>query len=460
MQLDEIKKIYFIGIKGVAMSGLAVICKQRGLEVFGSDVADKFITDKVLLDNKINVLDNFSKKNLDCRPDMIVIGTSWSEGNVEVVEAKKQKIQCLTDSELRGLLSREKRTIAVTGVHGKTTTTAFVAYLFDRAGLKPSFLIGTGLVPDLKSNASWFSGKHFIVEGDEYVKSKIDKTPKFLDLTPAVSVITSLEWEHVDVFPDLEIMEKYFSQLIEKTSDLVVACGDWPSITKIIAGHKDKAVTYGLGVDNDYQAYNIRPEFEKTIFSVRHSQEELGEFSIKLFGEHNVLNALAAIIVGLKEGIALEKIKEILPNFCGTQRRFEVKEKNGIIFVDDYAHHPTAIQTTLKAIRTRYPDKKIYCVFQPHTVSRTKALINDFAKSFGDVDCVVLADIFASAREPISDFTSKDLTLVTKKYKPNAVYGGNLDNVVKYLKPLIKSGDVIVTMGAGDVYKVVEKFSL
>ena len=312
-------------------------------------------------------------------------------------------------------------------------------------------------MPDLGANAAWGAGAHFIVEGDEYAKSRSDKTPKFLDLDPAVSVITSLEWEHVDVFRDLAIMEEYFRKLIEKTRDLIVACGDWPSISKIIAGHEAKVATYGFKKHNRWQAFNLKPEFDQTRFKVKNEDKDLGEFSLKLFGEHNVLNGLAAIIVGLNEGIELETIRETIRNFSGARRRFEVKEKNGVIFVDDYAHHPTEIKTTLKAIRQRYSDKPIYCVFQPHTVSRTKALLADFAGSFKLADKVIIADIFASAREPVSDFTSKDLTQEIKKHQPGAIYGGGLNQISEYLKDKIEPGTVLVTMGAGDVYRVRDK---
>jgi len=457
VDLTTIKKIYFIGIKGVAMSGLAVICKQKGLEVFGSDVAEKFITDKILAQAGIAVFEEFSSENLNCNPDLVVIGSSWGDDNIEVKEATKRKIPSISDAEMRGILSAEKRTIAVTGVHGKTTTTAMLAYLFTQAGQNPSFLVGTGMVADLGSNAKWAVGKHFIVEGDEYVRSKKDKTPKFLDLEPAISIITSLEWEHVDIFPEVESIEDVFRQLAGKTEDLVVACGDWPSVLRVISNFGKKTITYGMEQNNLWQAYDIRQEFEQTIFKVKKENKELAEFSLKLFGEHNVLNALAVIIVGLNEGISLEQIKNILKNFKGAERRFDVSQRQGITFVDDYAHHPSEIKTTLKAIRHRYADKKIWCVFQPHMVSRTKALLNDFAASFNDVDLVLFADIFASARESANDITSQDLTNEVKKHHPNAVYIGDLNQTIDYLKDKIRPEVVLVTMGAGDVYRVRDK---
>lgn len=456
IDLNKIEKIYFIGIKGVAMSGLAVICRQRGMAVFGSDVSEKFITDKILADHDIEVYENFSADNLNINPDLVVIGASWGPDHVEVSEANKRGMPHLTDSELRGILSREKKTIAVTGVHGKTTTTALIANIFRQAGLDPSFLIGTGQVPDLGSNAAWSVGKHFVVEGDEYIRAKDDNVSKFLDLDPAISIITSLEWEHVDVFPTLGVLEESFAKLIDKTGDLVVACGDWPSIKKIIANHEN-VVTYGLDQGNLYIARDIIHQFDKTTFKLFKLDQEIGRFETGLFGVHNVLNCCAAIIVGLNEGIGLEQIKIGLADFKGAERRFDVSEQNDIVFIDDYGHHPTEIKTTLEAVRHRYPDRQIWCVFQPHMVSRTKALLDDFVRSFGAADKVIFADIFASAREQSQDFTSRHLTEATKKNHPDVLYLGDLNETIDYLKNTLRPGMVLVTMGAGDVYRVRDK---
>ncbi|MAF13956.1 MAG: UDP-N-acetylmuramate--L-alanine ligase [Parcubacteria group bacterium] len=457
VNLNNIKKIYFIGIKGVAMSGLAVICKEKGMSVSGSDVTEKFITDKILIDADIEIFENFLASNLDINPDLVVIGTSWDDNNIEVKEVKKRNIPFITDSEMRGLLSQEKLTIAVTGVHGKTTTTAMLAHVFSKGSLDPSYLIGTGSVPDLGNNAAWKNGKHFIVEGDEYIRSQLDKAPKFLDLEPTTTIITSLEWEHVDIFKDLAAIEKPFQELVKKTKKLIVACGDWPSVQKIIKGEEKKVVTYGFAKNNLYQAYDIRQEYDQTIFKVRKENVDLEEFKLKLFGEHNVLNALAVIIVSLAAGLRLEQIKDSLESFHGSERRFDVSEHNGIIFIDDYAHHPTEIKTTLKAIRHRYADKTVWCVFQPHMASRTKALFDDFSQSFNDANAVYFADIFASAREQNEDVTSKDLAEATKKCHQNVEYIGDLNQTVDYLKDKVKPGMVIVTMGAGDVYRVRDK---
>lgn len=458
VDLAKINTIYFIGIKGVAMSGLAVICKQKGMKVVGSDVSEKFITDKILAENQIEVYEEFLSSNLDVDPDLVVVGASWDENNIEVVEAKKRSLTIISDSEMRGLLSQEKSTIAVTGVHGKTTTTAMLAFLFAQTGQDPSYLIGTGKIPDLDANAHWSTeGKYFIVEGDEYIRSHQDHTPKFLDLDADISIITSLEWEHVDVFENVEALEKVFQQLIEKTKSQVIACGDWPSIQKIITNYKDKVITYGLDQENDFQAYDIIGEFKHTTFKVRQGKNELGEFTTLLFGPHNVLNALATIITGLEVGIEVGHIRDVLRHFKGVERRFDVSQRNDIVFIDDYAHHPTEIDTTLKAIKHRYKDKKIWCVFQPHMSSRTKAMLDELARSFAGADLVMFPDIFSSAREQDEDISSKHLEAQTKKYHKNVVYTGDLDQTIDYLKDKLNPGIVLVTMGAGDVYRVRDK---
>ena len=457
INLNSTKKIYFIGIKGVAMAGLAVICKQRGMAVSGSDVAENFITDDTLRREGIVVLESFAPAPLDRQPDLVVVGTSWGSDNVEVAEAKRDGIEIISDAVLRGLLSREKKTIAVTGVHGKTTTTALLAHLFTRAGLQPSFLVGTGTVPDLGSNARWAAGEYFIVEGDEYSRSHDDQTPKFLDLQPTISIITSIEWEHVDIFPDTQAIEAVFKKLVGVTGELVVACSDWPSVRTVIGGAEQKVATYGLYERSLWQAHDIRQEPDRMVFRVKREGIDVDEFSTNILGQHNVLNALACIIVSLKVGIDLETIREGLRTFSGTQRRFEVVEANDVTFVDDYGHHPSEIKTTLETVRRRYPDRRIICVFQPHMASRTKALLHDFAKSFSDVDVVLLVDIFASARERAVAITSKDLADAVTQTHPNASYTGGIEQTVTALRSQLKPDDVIVTMGAGNVYEVRDK---
>ncbi|OGY47658.1 MAG: UDP-N-acetylmuramate--L-alanine ligase [Candidatus Buchananbacteria bacterium RIFCSPHIGHO2_01_FULL_47_11b] len=456
-ELSHYKRIYFIGIKGVAMTGLAVICKQRGFEVTGSDVAERFITDEILEKNRIAFFDSFNEQNLDWQPDLVIVGTSWSLANVEVAAVQKLGIATMMDSELRGVLSREKTTVAVAGVHGKTTTTALLAHMLSRAGNDPSYLIGTGRVANLPANGHWGAGKNFIVEADEYVRSHGDTKPKFLDLQPAISIITSLEWEHVDVYPTPESIEAAFKQLVAQTTQTVVACGDWDAIRRITQAASPEVVLYGMEAHNQWRVTTIEPHSDRTIFRVGKDNKLFGQFSVPLFGQHNALNALACIVVATKLGLSIEQIADGLRSFSGTQRRFDVSERDGTIFVDDYAHHPTEVRETLRAIRHRYPERRVIVVFQPHMASRTKALLTDFAGAFGDVDQVIVADIFASARESSHDITSEELAAAIKKNHPNVVSGGDLNQVIELLQKQSYAGAVLVTMGAGDVYRVRDK---
>jgi UDP-N-acetylmuramate--alanine ligase len=456
--LNSYHKIYFIGIKGVAMSGLAIICKQRGAEVAGSDVAKTFITDATLQREGIKVYEGFNAQNLDWQPDLVVIGASWGDDNIEVAEAHRRGLVCMTDSEMRGALSMEKATIAVTGTHGKTTTTALMSYICSIAGAQPSFLIGTGTVRDFGANARWDSGKHFIVEGDEYFKSQTDRTPKFLDLHPLISIITSLEWEHVDAFRDLGVMEDAFSKLIEKTSKRVVACGDWSSIRKIIAGYSEKVVTYGIDAANDWQVTDIAIDHAWTSFTLMRHGKLFDAFRVHLSGAHNALNAAACIIVALELGISVGDCKKALENFSGTQRRFDVIEQGLTTWIDDYGHHPTEIRVTLEAVRQRFPTKKIWCVFQSHTASRTKALLKDFTTSFQSVDKVFIVDIFTSAREGSGDITSEQLTQAIAQHHPFVVYSGSIQQTIDRLSHEALDNVIVVTMGAGDVYMVRDHF--
>jgi UDP-N-acetylmuramate--alanine ligase len=455
------QKIYFVGIKGVAMSGLAVICHQRGMIVAGSDVAEHFITDEILDKQDIKIYQNFSVNNIsDFQPDVAVVGASWGQENPEVLFLKENNIPTISDAQLRGVLSKEKRTIAVCGVHGKTTTTALVSHVFSVAEKQPSFLIGTGLVPDLSGNAAWQTGEHFVVEGDEYIQSREDRIAKFLALTPAVSIITSIEWEHVDVFSSEKELEDAFAKLISNTSDFIVACADWPAIRRILQAAEVPVVTYGLSDEAQWRVMNILYQSGGMTFTLFNSSTNFEEtFETKLLGEHNALNITSAILVALHEGIKLKDIKQAVASFSGTARRLTVTEYQGVTYIDDYAHHHTAIRTTLRALRQKYNQREIWCVFQPHMASRTKAFIDELAQSFNDVDKVMFVDIFKSARENIDNISSKELVEKAKGYHKNALFTGSLDDTYNLLKKELTPGIILVTMGAGDVYTIIDKLT-
>ncbi len=436
------------------MAGLAVICKQRGMTVTGSDVPEEFITDATLAAHDIVRNNSFSSEHVGPEVELVVVGTSWGSDNLEIIAAHDRGLNVITDSELRGLLSKEKKTIAITGVHGKTTTTALLAHIFNYADAKPSFLVGTGTVPDLGGSAAWQDGEHFIVEGDEYSKSHDNPQPKFLDLSPTISIITSIEWEHVDIYPDVKTLESVFERLVQKTTGVVVACSDWPSVKAVVSSATCPVVTYGLSEDATWHVADIVVSAAGTTFTVKKEGIDLGRFTVSLYGRHNALNACAALIVAIHEGLKLGVVAEALACFKGTQRRFDVIDVGDVTFIDDYAHHPTEIKTTLDAVRSRFGSRPIWCVFQPHMASRTKALLNDFGQSFSIVDKVILTDIFHSAREHDTSITALDMAAAIRRYQPSVEYTGAIDETIEYLKKNLKPGMVLVTMGAGDVYHV------
>ena len=454
----DIRKIHFVGIKGVAMAGLAVICKERGFDVAGSDVPSSFITDKVLEKAGIKVFSSFSSENLSWGPDLVVVGASWDESNEEVDGAVKKQIPMVTESDLRGGISEEKKTIAVTGVHGKTTTTSLLAYIFSLAKKDPSYLIGTALIPDLGVNGHWSRGEHFIVEGDEYVKSRKNKTPKFLDLSPKTSIITSIEWEHVDVYENLSALERAYDALVKKTDGPVIACRDWKSTASYKEQYGDKVITYGENLESDWVLTNYDQKLHYSTFSVIKNKRIFDDFELRLIGRFNALNALACLVVADYYEIPLSTVREAFRTFSGLERRMEVEHRKDIIFIDDYAHHPTAVKNALHAIRNTYERRRIVCVFQPHMASRTKAFFHEFSRCFTDADVVVLVDIFASAREKDVDVSTQDLFREIQRYHADVHYFGGIEDTTEGLRSIIKPRDIVVTMGAGDVYKIRDAF--
>lgn len=464
--MKKITAIHFVGIKGVGMTPLAVIAKEAGIKVTGSDVPDIYITDAILAAAEISVFSGFAKDHVGKVDLVITTGAHGGFDNVEVIEARSKGISVITQGEAVGLfMSGEPfgrddiSGISIAGCHGKTTTTAMIATMLKIAGKDPSFIVGTGLVPSLGSSGHFGKGKYFVAEADEYAtEPKHNKTPKFLWHHPDIAVITNIEYDHPDLYPTFASLVAAYTEFILQVlgaCGTVIACGDDPEIRKIIENNKGKFITYGFNSDNNYVLSDIESVIGGMSFHVSQNEEDLGEFTVGVLGEHNTLNGLATIIVGLEKGLSIDKIQKGLLAFKGTKRRLEFVGKtiSGAHVFDDYAHHPTEIQKTLKALRERYPQSHIVCVFQPHTFSRTKLLFDQFKGSFKAADAVVLTDIYASQREPFDPtISSKHLA---EAMGPATVYFPLLQEVLDYLKKKEYHSDtIVVTMGAGDVYKV------
>ncbi|HSW88883.1 MAG TPA: UDP-N-acetylmuramate--L-alanine ligase [Candidatus Saccharimonadales bacterium] len=467
---SKIKNIHFLGIKGVGMTPLAIIAKEAGFHVSGCDSADIFITDEPLKKAGIIPQTGFSKDHLSNIDLVITTGAHGGFDNPEIKAAKEQKIPVLTQGEALGIFmkgeifGKQFFGISVAGCHGKTTTTAMIATLFMQTGLDPTYVIGTSNIIPIGMPGHFGSGTYFIAEADEYAtEPKYDHTPKFMWQHPSIAVFTNIEHDHPDIYPTIADTRQAFLNFAKSldADRLLVAFGDDPQIRTLLKDYSNKKVTYGYSSHNDYIIHDIRIKNDHTTFDLDTKEVSLGEFSLNVIGEHNVLNATAAIIVGIECGLRIETIQKNILAFKGTKRRFEIigKIPSGALLIDDYGHHPTEIKKTLRAARDQFKKSYIVCIFEPHTYSRTKLLFDDFSSSFINADEVILTNIYPSAREnPDPTVSSEMLSQAVKKFNKNVLFLPNLSDVVKYIKQKeFGENAVIITMGAGDIYKVGEE---
>ncbi len=461
------KRIHFVGIKGTNMTPLALIAKEAGFEVSGSDVEQEFITDAALKKAGITPLVGFIPEHITDPALVITTGAHGGYDNVEVQTAKTKNIPVISAGEatgefMKGAIFHKKFTgISIAGTHGKTTTTAMIATMLKENKLDPTYIIGTGNVGSLGAPGHFGTGRYFVAEADEYAtEPKHDKRARFLWHHPIFAIITNIEHDHPDIYPTINSVREAFLAFTQKIPDkgLLIACGDDEQIKTVLKTCNKRFITYGFSQENNYVLDRVTVSGEQTFFWVKSHGVPLGEFAIRVAGEHNALNALAAIILGLEIGLSPEKIKKGLLAFRGSKRRLEFigDLRTGAKVYDDYAHHPTEIKTTLLALRQQYPKKKIICIFQPHTYSRTRQLFQDFTTSFGSVDMVILTDIFASAREEVDpSVTSKHLTFALSSHHKAVLYLPKLADVVQYInEKKYRTDTILVTMGAGDVYSI------
>lgn len=461
------KKIHFVGIKGTNMTALALIAKDAGFDVTGSDVEQEFITDAALKKAGIKPLVGFSQEHIT-DPDLVITtGAHGGFDNVEVVTAKTKHIPVMSAGEATGefmkgsLFKKQFIGISVAGTHGKTTTTAMIATILKENNLDPSFVIGTGNVGSLGAPGHFGTGRYFVSEADEYAtEPNHDKRARFLWQHPTFAIITNIEHDHPDIYPTINAVREAFLSFAKKLppKGALIVCGDDPEIKTLVKSYDGRVITYGFSLENDYVLDRVTVSGEQTFFWVKSQDVPLGEFAIRVAGQHNALNALASIILGLEVGLSVEKIKKGLLAFLGSKRRLEFigDLRTGAKVYDDYAHHPTEIKTTLQTLRQQYPKKRIVCVFQPHTYSRTKQLFQEFTSSFGSIDEVIITDIFASAREKEdSEVTSKHLAFAIGNRHKSVIYLPSLTDVVQYInEKKYRTDTILVTMGAGDVYTI------
>lgn len=454
------KRIHFIGIKGVGMTALAIWAKEKGFEVSGSDIKEDFVTSEMLKKFKIPVKNGFERKDIKGKVDMgIVTGAHGGMTNPESMALVTEGIEVLTHGQALGKFMEGSFGISIAGVGGKSTTSAMMAAAFIKADLKPSYVVGVGNILPHVAPGHYGSGKYFIAEADEYASCPItDRTPRFYYQHPKVAVITNIEFDHPDMYANIEETMLVFLKFINNLDQdaVVVLNEDNKNNKEVKKGSNKEVITYGFSPEADYQIEKVRFSDARTYFSLKNKDLNIGEFCLKVPGKYNAQNAAAVVAVGLHLGLSVSTLQLGLADFLGTKRRFElIFQKNNITLYDDYAHHPTEIQTTLLACRQWYPKEKIIVIFQPHTYSRTKKLLADFARCFNFADEVLILPIFASAREDVDlSIDSTILTSEISKFHPKVSYFSDNEKLLAYIRKTLVPGTVIFTMGAGDVYKL------
>jgi UDP-N-acetylmuramate: L-alanyl-gamma-D-glutamyl-meso-diaminopimelate ligase len=467
--MTDPKHIHLIGICGTAMASLAGMLKQRGHRVTGSDAAAYPPMSDFLRDLGIPVAQPFDPKNLDPKPDLVVVGNAISRGNVELEHILDQRIsfcslpQLLHDEFLRG-----KEVLVVAGTHGKTTTTSMVAWIFDHAGLDPSFLIG-GIAENFGSSFHLGRGKHFILEGDEYDTAFFDKGPKFLHYFPDSVILTSVEFDHADIYKDLDAVETAFKRLVNlvpRRGRIVAfdgATGDStesPSLERCLAKAFCPVERYGTGPGANWRVTNLSLDPEGTSWTVVRDGQPWADFEFALAGEYNVWNATAAAALASSAGVSKQAIAEGLKTFKSVKRRLEVKAQvNGVTIIDDFAHHPTAIAGTLKALRARYAGARLWAILEPRSNTlRRRVLQSDLAHSLAGADEVIVANVFRSDAVPEDE--RLELPALAAEIQQNGRpvrLLADADAIVQTIAPELRGGDVVAILSNGGFGGIYEK---
>jgi UDP-N-acetylmuramate--alanine ligase len=449
----RIQKIHFVGIGGVGMSGIAEVLLNQGFSVSGSDVRESPTTQR-LASLGANIFQGHHAEHLK-EVDVVVVSSAIKSSNPEVVEAQLRQIPLIPRAEMLAELMRLKYGITVAGTHGKTTTTSMVAVILQRAGMDPTVVVG-GRLNALGSNAKLGTGEFMVVETDESDRS-------FLLLSPTLAIVTNIDEDHMESYEGIEDLKDSFVHFMNKVPfyGTVILCLDDPHLQSLIPRIRRRILSYGFSGQADLNI--LTPTFAgfRSHFYLRMRGEDLGEFELGIPGRHNVLNAAAAVAVGIDLGISVETVKDALMSFSGADRRFQVKgQGRGVTIIDDYAHHPTEIKATLEAAR-QLGDQRIVVVFQPHRYSRTQYCFDEFARSFYQADVLIVTDIYPAGEEPIEGVTSQKLVEAIHSFGHKSVrYIPALLDIPTILDPELKEGDLIISMGAGNIWKVTEDLLL
>ncbi len=449
--LQKKHRVHFVGIGGIGMSGIAEVLLNLGYSVTGSDLRESEATQR-LQSLGAQVFMSHKETNLSGDPSVVVISTAVKFTNSEVLEARRRNIPVIPRAEMLAELMRMKYGVAVAGSHGKTTTTSMIAAVLSAAGLDPTMVIG-GRVRSLGSNAKLGQGEILVAEADES-----DGT--FLLLSPTIAVVTNIDREHMDFYQTMDRLIESFLAFINKVPfyGLAILCLDHPNVRALLPKVKKRFVTYGLSPEADFCARDLQTSAMEVQFSVVHRSTQLGRLRLRLPGRHSATNALAAVAVARELEIPFSKIVEALGSFTGIHRRFEIKgEPRGILVIDDYGHHPVEIQATVQAIRDSWK-RPLTVIFQPHRYSRTRDLFDDFLTAFEGADRLILTEVYPAGEEAIAGASGEALYQAVKRRGHLEVgFVPDKSAIARQLVPKLNAGDIVLTLGAGDVYKVGEE---
>ena len=456
-EMGRVRRIHMVGIGGIGMSSIAEVLLRRGFTVTGSDLKKGDVTDH-LETLGAEIFEGHAPEHV-ADADVVVYSSAVKpDENPETAEAQRRLIPIIKRAEMLGELMRAKRGVGIAGTHGKTTTTTLVGLVAQQAGLDPTIIVG-GKVAVFGSNAVAGTGELIVVEADEY-----DRT--FLRLAPIVAVVTNIEADHLDIYEDIEDIKNAFVQFANSVPffGAAILCLDDENVRSVLGRIHRPVVTYGTSRQATLRAENVDQVGAETRFDVYEGAERLGEVALQAPGLHNVRNALAAVAVGLELDVPFEAIATGLAEYAGVDRRFQVKGEapagsGSVLVVDDYAHHPTEIEATLQAAARGWPDRRIVAVFQPHLYSRTRDLREEFALAFYDADVLVVTDVYPAREAPIEGVTGRTVADLARQYgHRNVHYVEDKAALPEYLGGLARPGDLVLTMGAGDVWRYGEAF--
>ena len=451
--LGKVKKVHFVGIGGIGMSGIAELLINLGFEVTGSDMKTTDIT-KNLQKHGAVIHEGHKPGNVN-DSDVLVYSSAVQADNPELKRAKKKLIPIIRRAEMLGELLKLKQTsVAISGTHGKTTTTSMMGSVLTEAGMDPTLVVG-GVVKSLDVNALLGQGDVIVVEADEFDKS-------FLQLTPTYAIITNIDSDHMDCYDSEQDLLNAFAQYANATPfyGAVVACVDEPMVKRILPDISRPVITYGFSGDAEFQADSRVYREVRSTFVAKHREKELGEVELIVPGAHNIKNALAVIALGMEMEINFDTISNGLKQFSGVKRRFEIKGVfDDVMIVDDYAHHPTEVSATLRAIKNGW-DRRLVTVFQPHLYSRTQNFYEDFARSFLISDVLIVTDVYPAREEPLAGVTGELITNMAKSMGHENVYWvEDKKRLIAAMKALVEPGDLVITMGAGDIWRICDEYA-